>query len=267
MKPLVSIIITNFNYANFLAEAIESALAQDYPNYEVIMIDDGSSDNSIEVACRYPITVLSQKNGGLCLARNNALMHAKGDYVLFLDADDRLAWRALSILVDAMESSADDVGYAYGKMQYFGMRTGVFESRGFDASQLFKSNYICATTLLRSRVLLEAGGYDNGFKALREDWELYVRLWSRGYRGVFVSDVVLECRKHKPHVRRSIGAKALSMAKLVYLYPGFFWKQWIRHPLRYTYYMVAGRVWASVRDYGEKSRLHGVCVVKECRKS
>jgi len=68
MSDLVSIIITNYNYGEYLAEAIESALGQSYPNLEVIVIDDGSSDNSIEIASQYDVLVLQQPNQGVCAA-------------------------------------------------------------------------------------------------------------------------------------------------------------------------------------------------------
>ena len=67
MPPLVSIIITNYNYGRFLGEAIESALAQTWQHKEVIVLDDESRDDSLDVACRYPITVIAQKNSGLSL--------------------------------------------------------------------------------------------------------------------------------------------------------------------------------------------------------
>ena len=95
MPPLVSIIITNYNYGRFLGEAIESALAQTWQHKEVIVLDDESRDDSLDVACRYPITVIAQKNSGLSLARNNALTLAQGDYVIFVDADDRLVLTAV----------------------------------------------------------------------------------------------------------------------------------------------------------------------------
>ena len=265
MKPLVSIIITNYNYGAYIAEAIESALAQTFADREIMVTDDSSTDNSLEIASRYPVQILKQDNGGLSLARNNALVHARGEYVLFLDADDRLPEHAIIQLADSLGSATNDVAYAYGQMQYFDLQTDVFKSREFDAKQLFKSNYVCATTLLRKEVLVRAGGYDNGFRTLREDWELYIRLWRLGYKGIFIQQITLECRKHKPHVRRSLAVKALSMAKLIYLYPSFFWKQWLRHPLRYTYYMIVGKVWNSTRDYGDKAELHGLRVVKDIK--
>ena len=65
MPPLVSIIITNYNYGRYLAEAIESALAQTWQDREILFIDDGSTDDSVDIARRYPIAVLSQKNSGV----------------------------------------------------------------------------------------------------------------------------------------------------------------------------------------------------------
>lgn len=260
--PTVSIIITNFNYARFLSEAIESALAQDYSSCEVLVIDDQSTDDSLEIASRYPVTVLAQRNGGPCLARNNALTLAQGEFVLFLDADDRLVPNAISHLMTAMETAQDNVAYAYGQMKYFGLRDDLFLSQPFDTAALFRSNYICATTLLRRDILLKVGGYDNGFRSLREDWELYVRLLKNGYEGIFVPQIILECRKHKEHVRRTLGTKALSMAKLCWLYPDYFWKQLLKRPLRYFYFFTIAKGWQSVRDYGEKSAQHELRVVR-----
>lgn len=253
MMSSVSIIIVNYNYAAFLAEAIESALAQDYLATEVVLIDDGSTDNSLEIAARYPITIMTKPNGGLCKARNSAALNVDSDYVLFLDADDRLTPNAVSLLMTALGSAGSETAYAYGQMRYFGLRNDLFASHDFDPQRLAKSNYICATTLIRRQALVDIGGYDNCFRSLREDWELYVRFWHNGYSGAFVPQVILECRKHKPHLRRSLSVKALSMAKLIWLYPGLFWKQWLRHPLRYSYHMLAGRVWMNVGHYIDRA--------------
>lgn len=244
----VAIVIINYNYAVFLAEAIESALAQDFTTAEVFLMDDGSTDNSLEIAAAYPITVLSKNNSGLCKARNSAALYVGSDYILFLDADDRLVPSAVSSLLTKLSSAPSDVAYTYGQMRYFGLRNDLFASNEFDSKRLAKSNYICATTLIHRQKLIDIGGYDNSFRSLREDWELYLRFLHHGYRGAFVPEVILECRKHKPHLRRALSSKALSIAKLIWLYPKLFWRQLLRHPLRYTFHILAGRVW---RDVGQ----------------
>jgi len=94
MSPLVSILIPAFNSQKWISEAIQSALAQTWPDIEVIVVDDGSSDNTLEAARRFEskhCKVLSQENRGASAARNYALSHAQGDFIQWLDADDLLA--------------------------------------------------------------------------------------------------------------------------------------------------------------------------------
>ena len=94
--PLVSVIIPCYGQAHFLAETIESVLAQRYPHFEVVVIDDGSVDNTEEVALQWPrVRYVRQNNSGLAAARNTGLRRSLGDYVVFLDADDRLLPEAL----------------------------------------------------------------------------------------------------------------------------------------------------------------------------
>ena len=258
MPPLVSIIITNYNYGRFLGEAIESALAQTWQNREILFIDDGSTDDSVEVARRYPITLFTQKNSGVCIARNNALSVARGEYVSFLDADDRLPPTAIEHMLVRLRDAPPDVGYIYGQMQYFGVKTGLFASQPFDPRKLAKANFICATTLLRKQIIIDAGGYDDGFRMLREDWELYLRLWSRGYRGEFLPEVILEYRKHKGPSVGTSPTKALTIAMLVRLYPGLMWRHLLKHPWRYGSKVLFGNLQDRFGHYGpqrEESRL------------
>ena len=252
MNPLISIIITNYNYGRFLAEAIESALAQTWQDREILFIDDGSTDDSVDIARRYPITVLTQKNSGVCIARNNALSLARGEYVMFLDADDRLVPTAVERMLERLRHAPSDVGYVYGQMEYFGVKTGLFASHPFDPHKLAKANFVCATTLLRRQVIVDAGGYDDGFSMLREDWELYLRLWSRGYRGEFLQEVILEYRKHKGPTVGTSPTKALTIAMLIKLYPGLMWRHLLRHPWRYGSRLLFGGIESRIGRYGAR---------------
>ena len=95
---LVSVVIPCYNQAHFLGEAIESVLAQTYPHREIVVVDDGSPDNTREVASRYPgVRYVRQENQGLAAARNTGLRHSSGSYLVFLDADDRLLPEALEV--------------------------------------------------------------------------------------------------------------------------------------------------------------------------
>jgi glycosyltransferase involved in cell wall biosynthesis len=89
--PLVSVIIPCYKQARYLPESIESGLAQTHRGVEVVVVDDGSPDNAAEVAARYPnVVYLRQENSGIAEARNAGFRVSRGDYLMFLDADDRL---------------------------------------------------------------------------------------------------------------------------------------------------------------------------------
>jgi len=90
-KPLVSIIITSYNYGRYLADAIESAQRQTFPNIEIIVVDDGSTDNTRDVAERYPVRYIFQKNRGAAAAKNRGIKCSHGEFFRYLDADDKLA--------------------------------------------------------------------------------------------------------------------------------------------------------------------------------
>src|ERR1051326_1670993 len=90
LAPLVSIVITSYNYERFLAEAISSALRQDYPNVEVVVVDDGSTDESVAVASSFPVRVLARPHEGLAAAVAAGIAAANGDFIVHLNADDLL---------------------------------------------------------------------------------------------------------------------------------------------------------------------------------
>lgn len=240
MTSRISVIIPNYNYGRYLAETIESVQAQTWPDVEIIVVDDGSTDDSLEVAMRYPVTVVSQPNQGVSAARNNGASLASGTYLLFLDSDDLLYPDSLEVLVNALEEAGSSVGFSYGQLQYFGEKTHVFASSVFDPVALSKANYIPSSALMRREAFLAVGGFDRGFE-LREDWELFIRLWHAGHAGVHLPRPVIRYRKHRPkQVVRSMSKrrKRLSDVKLVWLYPAFFWRKLLGSPLRLLYHYV-----------------------------
>ena len=102
-RPLVSVIIPCYNSARYLAETIESVLAQTYPRVEIILIDDGSTDATAQIAQDYPVNYVYQANRGISAARNSGFLHSQGKYVLFLDHDDRLLPRGVEAGVKLLE--------------------------------------------------------------------------------------------------------------------------------------------------------------------
>jgi hypothetical protein len=110
----VSIVIANHNYGNFVADAVESALAQTHPDTEVIVVDDGSTDDSLDVLARYPsATLIRQENRGQASALNAGLAQATGSVVIFLDADDMLAPTTAAVAAEVFDRRPDVVKVMY----------------------------------------------------------------------------------------------------------------------------------------------------------
>jgi glycosyltransferase involved in cell wall biosynthesis len=197
--PLASVVILCHDYGRFLAEAIESALAQDYPRLEVLMVDDGSTDDSVEVASRYGerLRLLTQENQGLARTCNRGAREAKGEWFAFLSADDRLDPSYVSELVRAVEREPR-ASFAYCSARLFGAETGVAPARPFSAFSLVRGrNYINGSALTRRAAYLEAGGYpeDLGEGAF-DDWDFWLTMVEHGHRGTYVPKPLLHWRRH-----------------------------------------------------------------------
>lgn len=124
-RPVVSILINNYNYGSFLSESIESALAQTYSNCEVIVVDDGSTDCSREVIARYGnrIVPVVKENGGQASAFNAGFAASKGEIICFLDADDLFLTEKVSSIVKIFENNPQ-AGWCFDRVQEFANETG-----------------------------------------------------------------------------------------------------------------------------------------------
>ncbi len=179
----VSIVIPCYNYARFLGEAIESALAQTYQPIEVIVVDDGSTDDSVAVAKRYPVRVIEKKNEGVAATRNRGAREATSEHIVFLDADDVLDPEFVARCSEALRRTG--ATYAYTEVEKFGLESGRLETREFDGRALFNGNFIPVTALLRRSAFLDSGGFDPTWPG-HEDHELWARLFVLGHHGTYV---------------------------------------------------------------------------------
>jgi len=240
--PLVSIVISSYNYGQYLPEAIESALGQTHGSVEVVVVDDGSHDDSVEVAGRYPVRVIVQPNQGVSSARNRGAAECSGQYIMFLDADDVLEAGYVEKCLQALVAAPPRVVYAYTRMRHFGAEERVWNSRPFDAGALLRGNFVHASALIRHRVFKESGGFDTRWRLGHEDYELWVRLLKLGYQGVLVPEPLLWYRRHVKS-RNTLTKKQLRQLKwqMRMAYPKFYWWKILTHPIAAIYWAVRHR--------------------------
>jgi glycosyltransferase involved in cell wall biosynthesis len=210
--PLASVIIPCFNQSRFLGQAIESALTQTYPHVETIVVDDGSHDNAAEVAGRYRgVRYLRQSNQGVSLARNLGLLHSRGGYLVFLDADDRLRPDALTIGLEEL-AAHPTAAFAAGRcvsVDFAGtLRPDDIPDRVATDPyrELLRNCYIWtnAAVMFRRLALIAVGAFDPRFGA-SADHDLFLRV-ARCFPVRCHERIVAEYRRHGTNMTRAADA-------------------------------------------------------------
>lgn len=187
MNAKVSIVVTCFDLGAYLQEALDSVpMALPQGSVEVVVVDDGSTDpltrRVIDGLDRSRYTVLVQANAGLGNARNKGIARSSGEYIIPLDADNRLNEEGLRAAVDLLDRDPD-VEIAYGDAMYFGAREGPWKVAGYDFSRLLRKNYIDACACFRRSVWERLNGYDEQMPRMGwEDWDLWLRASVQGMR-------------------------------------------------------------------------------------
>jgi glycosyltransferase involved in cell wall biosynthesis len=208
-SPLVSIIMPAYNYASFIAEAVASVLQQTHSNIEVIIVDDGSTDDTADVAAMLVkhdarVAYVHQNNQGPSAARNTGIQKSKGEFILFLDADDTFHPQKIQAHLEHF-LQAPDVDISYGCSRYFlsGKPEEIFSSIALDNENwmpcvsgnaiavmpaLVVNNImpICSAMLRRS-VVERVRGFDSTLKWV-EDWDYWLRASAAGCRFEFSDD-------------------------------------------------------------------------------
>lgn len=194
-RPLVSVVIPAFNAQAFIAEAIESVLAQDHGPVGVVVVDDGSTDGTAEVASRYPVEVVSQENAGQAAARNTGVATTQGPFVSFLDADDMWMPSKLSTEV-AHLLTHPDLDYVLVRMQRSLLPGAPWPpgtpARWFDEPQ---PGTLPSAGLVRRAVLERIGPFDTRYRH-GSDTEWQARAADAGVRWELLPDVLVQYRIH-----------------------------------------------------------------------
>lgn len=232
MKEMVSIVVPTYNREKELSRAIRSIMQQTYEEYEIIVVDDGSTDHTMAVVQQFGDDriryIRLEHNQGAGHARNIGIQQARYDYIAFLDSDDEWLPDKLRLQMDKMLSSEEKLGMVYcrmgGRQRHSNIRFicppaevagEVLEGDLFD--KLLQHNVIGTPTMvLRRECLEQVGGFKESLLCL-EDWELILRI-ARNWKIGFVEDILVEVHKLDGSISTNIGGYLVTRCYMVSLY-------------------------------------------------
>lgn len=240
MKSTISIIVPCYNQANYLTATVESALESSYPDLEVIIINDGSTDNSREVAEELTekyknVYLLNQPNEGVTKARNTGIEFCNGKYILPLDGDDLISKEYISEAINVLENRPEvKVVYCQAvKFNESGQKP--WKLKDFNLNLLARDNMIFVSGIFRKTDCLAVGGFSDDMKMGREDWEFWIKMLKNGGEVVRLPFVGFYYRLHAGSKRKKTGTSQKKKERIAYLNAKHmdFFKRELNGPLRF----------------------------------
>lgn len=191
--PKVSVVMPAYNVEQYIAQSIESVLASDYPNIELIIVDDGSTDTTFAIAQGYAandsrVVALTKSNGGQGVARNFGVQRSDGEYILFVDSDDIITKSYISKAVVEMERDGE-VKVVTCRGEFFDGRTGKWRLKRYSSGRLARRNVFTISSLMRREDFIRVGGFDTSMHNYCEDWALWIAILKDGGRVVTLPTV------------------------------------------------------------------------------
>jgi glycosyltransferase involved in cell wall biosynthesis len=197
--PRVSVIITCYNLGDYLEEAVDSVLSQTCQDFEVVIVDDGSTDAATQALLadysRPRTQVIHARHGGVSAARNLGIASTTGAYICALDADDRLEPTYFEKAVAVLDADPS-IAFASCWLRAFGAETFEWKPERCDLPALLWEDTVLTASLLRREAISAVGGYDTQMPIQgAEDWDLWLSLVERGYRGTILPEVLFNYRR------------------------------------------------------------------------
>jgi glycosyltransferase involved in cell wall biosynthesis len=196
--PKITVVVTCFNLGRYLEEAVDSVFEQTLQDFEVLIVDDGSTDpytRDLLSGWERPRTeVIEAKHGGLPAARNVGIRRARGEYICALDADDRLDPSWLQEAAEVLDRDRR-VTFVSHWFRTFGEEEWEWTPQRCDLVALLDRNTINGAALVRREALVEAGLFDEAMQEGCEDWDLWLTLVERGHRGVIIPRFLFQYRR------------------------------------------------------------------------
>lgn len=216
-NPKVSIIVPCYNQAQYLTEALQSVLEQTYGNWECIIVNDGSPDNTEEIAQEWVskdsrFIYLYKENGGLSSARNAGIAIAEGEFILPLDADDRIG-KDYTLLTMKVFQEDPDLKLVYCKAEKFGEESGSWDLPDFSLFNLARRNMIFCSAFYRKKEWERVGGYDVNMIYGLEDWEFWISILKDGGEVKRIEEVGFYYRVKLVSMARKINEEEVKFSK------------------------------------------------------
>jgi glycosyltransferase involved in cell wall biosynthesis len=203
--PLISVLLPCFNDGEWIGEAMASVRAQTYQHFEIVVVDDGSTDAATKDALRRlqgpGIQLVESENRGLPGARNLAARHARGDLFCAFDADDRLApqWFEKGV---ALLESRPEVAFVSHWLETFGDEQWTWTPASCELPALLARNTVNGAALVRRQAFEAVGGYAEHMRNGCEDWDFWLRLVEQGYHGQIIPEVLFFYRRRATSMSR-----------------------------------------------------------------
>lgn len=193
LNKKVSIIVPCYNQSHFLSEALQSVLEQSYSNWECLIVDDGSPDNTEEVALKWCETderfiYFKKENEGLSAARNSGIENANGEFILPLDADDKISPNYIELATNCMMNDVS-LSVVYCNAEKFGDENGFWKLPNFSLQNLSRNNIIFPCAMYKKETWERVGGYDSKMIYGWEDWEFWIAILKNGGKAYRLSEV------------------------------------------------------------------------------
>jgi GT2 family glycosyltransferase len=206
-SPRISVLMPCFNHGAFIAEAIQSVLDQTFQDFEIIVVDDGSTDpvtrETLSTLTTPRTRVLTTGNQGLPAARNHAARHATGAFFCALDADDKLALTWFEKAVRVFDERPD-VMFVSHWLETFGDEHWTWTPESCELPALLARNSVNGAALVRREAFEAVGGYDESMREGCEDWDFWLRLVERGFPGTIIPEVLFYYRRRADSMSRDM---------------------------------------------------------------
>ena len=219
--PLISVIIPCYNQARYLGEAVTSIVGQSYENWEILIVNDGSTDNTHPVAVQIinhypnkPIRLIDKKNGGVADSRNRGIETANGTWILPLDADDKFKPSFLEKAVSAIEEDSN-LNLIFSNVRQFGAQNGAWVPNEYSELKIIEENCFPYASLFKKSIWLNIGGYSQvlGKVMQLEDWDFWIRASRMGINAHRIPEQLFLYRVHDSNIYYQVILPRMAVAK------------------------------------------------------